>query len=62
MTTDTDIQLSPDNLVSSETVHRISDGQKRFKTLGKTTSSKYPRPKTLFYVGFEIGQNSGVST
>lgn len=53
MTTDTDIQLSPDNLVSSETEHRISDGQKRFKTLGKTTSSKYPRPKTLFYVSFE---------
>lgn len=53
MATDTDIQLSPDNLVSSETEHRISDGQKRFKTLGKTTSSKYPRPKTLFYVSFE---------
>ena len=38
---------------SSKAEHRIHDGQKRYKTLGKTTSSKYPRPKTLFYVGFE---------
>ena len=53
MTNNIDIQLNPNNLVSSETEHRIHDGQKRYKTLGKTTSSKYPRPKTLFYVSFE---------
>ena len=46
-------QLDPNNLVSSQSEHRISDGQKRFRTLGKTTSSKYPRPKTLFKVFFE---------
>jgi len=47
------VELDPNNLVSSKAEHRIHDGQKRYKTLGKTTSSKYPRPKTLFYVGFE---------
>lgn len=46
-------QLDPNNLVSSEDEHRIHDGQKRYKTLGKTTSSKYPRPKTLFKVFFK---------
>ena len=44
MTNNIDIQLNPNNLVSSETEHRIHDGQKRYKTLGKTTSSKYPSP------------------
>ena len=53
-------QLDPNNLVSSQSEHRISDGQKRFRTLGKTTSSKYPRPKTLFKVFFEPNQDMGV--
>jgi hypothetical protein len=56
MTNNIDIQLNPNNLVSSETEHRIHDGQKRYKTLGKTTSSKYPRPKTLFYVSFDTNK------
>lgn len=52
-------QLDPNNLVSSETEHRIHDGQKRYKTLGKTTSSKYPRPKTLFKVFFKPNEEMG---
>lgn len=55
-------QLDPNNLVSSQSEHRISDGQKRFRTLGKTTSSKYPRPKTLFYVSFEGNEEINISS
>lgn len=55
-------QLDPNNLISSVNEHRISDGQKRYGTLGKTTSSKYPRPKTLFYVGFENNYVTGVTS
>ena len=53
-------QLDPNNLVPSQSEHRISDGQKRFRTLGKTTSSKYPRPKTLFKVFFEPNKEMDV--
>lgn len=55
-------QLDPNNLVSSRSEHRISDGQKRYKTLGKTTSSKYPRPKTLFRVFFEPNTDMDIDT
>lgn len=53
-------QEEPNNLVSSENGHRVHDGQKRFKTLGKTTSSKYPRPKTLFYVDFNANKDKKI--
>ena len=45
-------QLDPNNLITSVTDHNIHDGQKRYKTLGTTTSSNYPKPKTMFYVLF----------
>ena len=48
-------QSNPNNLVSSEDEHRIHDGQKRYKTFGRITSSNYPRPKTLFKVFFNDG-------
>lgn len=45
-------QLDPNNLITSVSDHNIHDGQKRYKTLGTTTSSNYPKPKTMFYVLF----------
>lgn len=55
-----EVQYEPNNLVPSISEHRVSDGQKRYKTLGKTTSSNYPRPKTLFKVFFIPNGNDGV--
>lgn len=56
-----EVQYEPNNLVPSVSEHRVSDGQKRYRTLGKTTSSNYPRPKTLFKVFFEPNKEMGVN-
>lgn len=51
---DEEKQKDLDNIINQEIDGLVTDGQKRYKTLSSNSSSNYPKPKTMFYVVFDV--------